>query len=73
MSRFVLSTPFYHLLARGLAELPNYLPWGNGGCLGWLIDPAQSLLGIVQAVAGGGEHEADRQADSAQSTGKVIP
>jgi hypothetical protein len=31
------------------------------------------VMGMVQALAGGGEHDTDGQADSAQSIGKMNP
>jgi hypothetical protein len=37
------------------------------------VELEQSLLGIVQTVAGWGEHDADGEADFAQSTQKVNP
>ncbi|KAM0824173.1 hypothetical protein ACQ4PT_070374 [Festuca glaucescens] len=37
------------------------------------MEPEQSVVGIVQAIAGCGEQDADEQADSAVSTGKMDP
>jgi hypothetical protein len=38
-----------------------------------LIERDQSILDVMLTVGGGGEHEAEGQADSAQTTGKVDP
>lgn len=45
---------------------------GEGSHVG-SVELEKSVLGIVQAVARGGEREAGGQADSTQSTGKVNP
>jgi hypothetical protein len=54
--------------------------WSSGGPEGGgesshvgLVGTEQSVLGIVQAVRGGDDAEADVQADTAQSTDELKP